>query len=443
MGLKRNIKLSVLIQFLPLIGPILILPLVTRYLSKVEYGQYAFTYSLALYASILANFGLHIYGTRILALKDDLKYKTQKLKELFKLNIVITLWVLTIYIFGILFLEGNKILWLLQGLHILFVPLDLNWYYTGIENQKPNFNRALLQRIALLILVYGLIPFYPNAETFAICQVVALVAGLCCYIPGLPRSIKNVSIKGHLKKCFPYFLPQISIQIYALLDRFLLGSLGTKTMVADYDLGYKVVFFSLLGITGVGTVLMPRITYMQQKGENTDGLISKSFLLISLFAILSCFFFQREGAKLLVLFFGDKYLGAFGVLFPLTYTIIILGWSNIASLQLMIPLGKNKLLFYSTLSGALFNVIGNLIVIPKYGAVGVAWITVFTEGLVLLIQIVGLWKDFNWVQNLVKVGPFFIILLLIFILPPGLIYSLIISCVFLGVVFGGFRWKLL
>ena len=129
MGLKRNLKLSVIIQFLPLIGPLLILPLVTRHLAKVEYGQYAFTYSLALYASILANFGLHIYGTRILALQDDIKYKTQKLKELFKLNIVITLVVLTIYLLVTFWLEGSAILWLLQGLHILFVPLDLNWYY--------------------------------------------------------------------------------------------------------------------------------------------------------------------------------------------------------------------------------------------------------------------------------------------------------------------------
>lgn len=49
-----------------------------------------------------------------------------------------------------------------------------------------------------------------------------------------------------------------------------------------------------------------------------------------------------------------------------------IGFPSIKGFQIMVPLGKEKLVLYSLIVGAIFDVILNFILIPKYSLAGAA-----------------------------------------------------------------------
>ena len=82
---------------------------------------------------------------------------------------------------------------------------------------------------------------------------------------------------------------------------------------------------------------------------------------------------------------GSQYSGS-GTLFRwLTLTIVTATAASYCGAQL-IPNGREKKYFVAVLAGAFTNVVLNLLLIPKYGAVAAAFTTAFSQGVVALMN---------------------------------------------------------
>lgn len=68
-------------------------------------------------------------------------------------------------------------------------------------------------------------------------------------------------------------------------------------------------------------------------------------------------------------------------------TIVLIGFSNIVGMQILVPLGKERYVLYSEIIGAFVDLSINLILIPRYNAVGAAIGTLFAELVVLIVQL--------------------------------------------------------
>ena len=73
-------------------------------------------------------------------------------------------------------------------------------------------------------------------------------------------------------------------------------------------------------------------------------------------------------------------------------TVLFIGVTNILGIQILVPLGKEKLVFYSVLAGAVVDLLINAACIPGMAASGAALGTVIAEGVVLVVQVLML-KD--------------------------------------------------
>ena len=71
-------------------------------------------------------------------------------------------------------------------------------------------------------------------------------------------------------------------------------------------------------------------------------------------------------------------------------TLILIGASNVLGIQMLVPLGKEQIVLYSEVTGAIVDVILNAILIPQYGASGAAVGTLIAELVVLGVQIAAL-----------------------------------------------------
>ena len=68
--------------------------------------------------------------------------------------------------------------------------------------------------------------------------------------------------------------------------------------------------------------------------------------------------------------------------------IIFIGLSNVFGIQILYPLGKENLVIWSTVGGAVINFILNLFLIPYWSYTGAAISTFVAELTVMLIQVV-------------------------------------------------------
>ena len=74
-------------------------------------------------------------------------------------------------------------------------------------------------------------------------------------------------------------------------------------------------------------------------------------------------------------------------------TLLIIGLTNIMGIQMLVPLGKEKIVLYSQIAGAITDLILNMILIPKYAAAGAAFGTLMAEVAVFVVQIIDLRKE--------------------------------------------------
>ena len=67
-------------------------------------------------------------------------------------------------------------------------------------------------------------------------------------------------------------------------------------------------------------------------------------------------------------------------------TLLMIGLTNILGLQMLVPLGREKVVLWSEIAGAVTDVILNAILIPRMASAGAAIGTLAAELVVLIVQ---------------------------------------------------------
>ena len=68
-------------------------------------------------------------------------------------------------------------------------------------------------------------------------------------------------------------------------------------------------------------------------------------------------------------------------------TILLIGLTNIIGLQVLVPLGKEKEVFFSVVGGGITDLIACFVLIPYYGVIGAALSNLLAEFTVLVLQV--------------------------------------------------------
>ena len=74
-------------------------------------------------------------------------------------------------------------------------------------------------------------------------------------------------------------------------------------------------------------------------------------------------------------------------------TLLLIGITNILGIQILVPLGREKVVLYSEIAGAVVDLILNAILIPQFASSGAAIGTLAAELTVFVVQFVALRKE--------------------------------------------------
>ena len=421
-SLKYNFIMNAISTAAAVIFPLLGFAYVTRVLSPAGRGKVEFAASVVSYFTMLAMLGIPTYGIRVTAqLRDDRERLSRTVQELLIINAVMTVVAYLLFLGAALFvprLQEEPALLYIHSALILLAGCAVDWLYKGLEQYRYLTVVSLVYRVLNLALIVLLVK---KPSDYIIYGAITVFGTLCTYVVWMVHARHLVSFKpvggyrfrGHLKKILVFFAMVCAISVYTHLDTTMLGFMKTDADVGYYYVAVHVKTLLVSVVTSLGAVLMPRAAYYieQKKLQEFQALSAKGLhfaVMLAMPLVLYFILFAHEGISFLS---GDAYLPSVMPMRVIMPTLLLIGLTNILGIQMLVPLGREKTVFYSVLAGAVVDFVLNLLWIPRFAATGAAAATLVAEGAVLAVQAHALRKEFfsamkslSWVRVLCALG---------------------------------------
>ncbi|MCD6177962.1 oligosaccharide flippase family protein [bacterium] len=375
---------------------LILLIYVARILGATEYGKFSFALSFVLLFNVFADMGLNQIIVREFS-KEDRKEKD--FSSLLSLKILLGLGVLVlIFIFSFGVTSDSvvrKVIWIL-ALSNIISNVFLMFYAFLQARQKMEYEGIIRISEALLLVGIGLavLFYYPSIENLSFSYLLASGFSLIVILLFFHSRIQRVSLsfskliwKKYLSMSWPLALISLSYIIYNRIDSVMMGCLGQITQTGWYNAAYRIVTMTIIPTGIISTSFFP---ILSKSVKETKEKFQKIWNYLTEIMILLAAPLVVGGVVLsprIINFIYDESFSpsilAFQILIVMAGIIFLYNsfrWVLIAADQ-------QKKLFFAVLSGAIINVILNLILIPKYSLYGAAIATVITHILILILLI--------------------------------------------------------
>ena len=400
-SLKTNVALNFLNTVTGIVFPVITFPYAARVLLPEGIGAVNFLQSIVAYIVLLTSLGIPMYAVREVAkYRDDVAIRNRITVEILLLSVILCLFgyvagaVLGIYVPQI---SAQLGVFYALSLTILFTSLGVNWFYQAVEDFKFITIRALCFRMLAALGLFLFVRDKDDLLIYAFVLVGSTVGNnlinfihLRKWIPFHSITWAELRIWRHLRPSLRIFVFNLVTSIYLNLNTVMLGFMRGDDAVGFYTAGNKLSHVVLSVVASLGVVLLPRCSNLIETGqmEAFSKVTSKSYRLVVGLSLPCIVGLIVLAIPVIRIFCGDEFLAAVPVLCWTAPIILFIGLSNVIGLQILYPMGKESIVIWSTVGGAVLNFLLNLLLIPSLGAVGAAISTFGAELIVLLIQIV-------------------------------------------------------
>ena len=436
-SLKKNFCMNAILTMSQFIFPLITFPYVSRILLAEGTGKVSFATSIISYFAMFAQLGIPTYGIRACAqVRNDKKKLSKTAQEIFIINIIMSILAYIVFFIALCNvprLKDEKTLLIIVSATIFFNAIGMEWLYKALEQYTYITIRSVIFKFIALIAMFLLIH---QQSDYIIYGAISIFASSASNIFNFFNVHKYISLrpvgeynfKQHLKAVSVFFALSCAATIYVNLDTVMLGFMKTNVDVGYYNAAVKIKTILVSIVTSLGTVLLPRASYYVEHGLKEDfyRITKKAINFVFLVAtplMLYFMFFAKEGIFFLS---GNTYDGAIVPMQIIMPTLFFIGLTNIMGMQILVPLGKENIVLYSEIVGAVVDLAINYILIPKYASAGAAIGTLVAEIAVWIVQYIYLRKQIKDAYKNVRYG---ILILALFL---GSIASLWVKKVFSG-----------
>ena len=391
MKVIKNYLYNLSYQILTIILPIITVPYVTRIFTSEALGNYIFYNSIVSYFSLFAMLGIGVYGTKQIAAASDVSSTFWNIYAIQLIASILSIFVYIIVVFSIPQMEG--IVPLIVGITLFANMMDISWLFSGKEDFKKITIRNVVIRVIGVISIFTFVKSSDDLYLYVFLIVIFDFLGqFVMWVPAkkfIKRPSFNTRImKKNLHPIVLLFLPQVAISLYVVLDRTLLGLLGSSSDVGIYEQGQKLVSILLKVVSSLGVVMLPRVANLlsERRDKEAQNMVKFSFILYNLIIFPMIFGLIAVNEVFVKLFLGQNFQDVKYVLYVIVLNIMFVGWTNILGYQVLVVRNKNKEFMLSTTIPAFVSVAVNVAVIPFFGYIGASITSVVVEILVFAIQ---------------------------------------------------------
>lgn len=398
--LVRNILALYGVRVVNQLLPLVVIPYLARVLGPTGWGLVAFAQAFAMYGIVTVEYGFEYAGTRAVAKDRD---QAARLSELvagilgtqFVLACLVTLVAVIIQFTVPAFRDQPLLLWaglafaIFQG----FAPI---WYFTGQERiplvAAIDTGAKLLGTAAIFALVKepadGWLVLAANAGASLVSTSVAYTLVLREVRPG---RLSFALIGRTLKLGVGMFTMRVAVMMHTAGNAFLLGLLVAPQQVAFFVAGEKLCRPAAWLLQPFNIALLPRLSHLASHSpDQAKALAGLSILFMATIGLAFGLAIGVAAPWLVDLLFGPQYGAAVAVMRVMALIIPLIVLNAALVSQWMVPHGLDRWLNVVVLSGTALNLTLALLIAPRFGALGMAWVTVVIEGYILIGLLVAL-----------------------------------------------------
>ena len=355
--------------------------LTVRYLGPANYGLISYAGSYAAFFYCISTLGINSVIVKEfidMPAKEGMVLGTSLI-----LRVVSSIFSAISIIIISFILDANepitKLVVILYSLSLFFQTIELfNYWFQSKLQAKFTAIASLIAYSVVAIYKFILLIFNKPVTLFALSTSIDyIVLGVLLFYfykkeNGSRLSFSLDYAKHILKKSYHFILPGLMVAIYGQTDKMMLKHMGN-----DAEVGYYATAVSLCSVwcfilSAIIDSLNPSIMKAYQDNENDFIEYNKLlYFIIFYISIFVSFVFTIFGKLIIHTLYGEVYMPTVAPLRIITWYTAF-SYLGVARNAWIICKDRQMYLKYIYLFSALLNIVLNLILIPKYGAIGAA-----------------------------------------------------------------------
>jgi len=365
---------------------------VTRYLGKDGFGNYATVLAFLSFFSAISDLGLNPISTREISRSGADENKI--IGNIFCLRIISSFIIIALSPIIINFFNYPKEVE--RGILIIAVSFLFSSSYqvlNGIFQKNLAMDKVALgeffgkviQVTAVIIAVKFNLGFDWIIGSLLIAMIVNFLIIFLWSRKYLKFSMQFDFLywKKFLKQSLPIGISAIITFIYFKMDTILLSVMKTNADVGIYNAAYKVLenitFFPAM-IAGLVLPIMSHSIFTDRKKfEEISNKTFKFFIILTVPLIVGTLFLSE---KIIAIIGGAEFSASAPILRILVFALAFIFFGHFFNTILIVGNAQKKLMYVLAIV-AVFNVILNLFLIPRFSYFAAASVSVFTEMLVV------------------------------------------------------------
>ena len=403
-SVKANFIYNMTYQVLNILLPLVTTPYISTVLGAGNIGIYSYTYSMVSTLVMIGSLGIGTYGQYQIARCDDDKKEVSK--KFWEIQIVKTISITLIFLLYLvltLLYKEYSLYFIIQIPYFIAAVLEISWLYQGLENFKLVAIRNIFIKLFSLVAIFTLVKKSDDLVIYILILCLSHVFGNLVMWLQLPKLVTRTKIelknlKSHVKPTFVYFVPTIAHQIYAVLDKTMLGAIGQSNEENGfYEQGHKIINIVITVISSYTVVMRSRMTVFFKRGdkEKIEASLIKSSHFIAMLVFPMSFGLLATAKNLVPWFFGDGFEKVTYILYVFAPIFIFMGYSRLLGSHILTPSGRQGKSNIAQCFAAGFNVVFNAVLIPFLDSIGAVISSVCAEIVIVSMYFWFVRKEFS------------------------------------------------
>ncbi len=412
MSTKKNAAYNVAYRVFSVLLPLVTAPYLDKTVGTEGVGLYSGAWTWSEIFCLIGMLGLADYGVRTIAqARDDREKLDKTFSGIWQMQLLVA-GIALLFWFGYVFLIAGKEKTI--ALHMTMMSIsclcNFEWCLIGLDQFKSIALRNTFVKIIAAISAFVFIKSIDDLWIYGfVWSLATLLGNLSCALTLKGKvTYHRVPMKEtlkHLRPCAVLFISVAAVSVYRKMDKIMVYNIAGEEQNGLYENAEKIIYCLSGFISAIGTVMMAKVSHMQEKGE-TEKIarnIDRSMDLIICMVSAMAFGVAAVADRFAPLFYPKS--GSSSVLMvPLGFTLIMIGFANVIRTQVVLPQKRDHIYVKSVCTGAVVNLIVNGSLIPFMGSMGAVIGTLMAEMTVPVVQFIFLRKELPYKRFIGYVG---------------------------------------
>ena len=402
MSTRKNTMYNVAYRLFSVLLPLVTAPYLSRTVGREGVGLYSYAWSISYIFCLVGMLGLNDYGVRAIAkVRDDRKKLDETFSAIWQMQLLVAGATLIVWLGYVAFVAGEE---KPIATHLTLMSVSclcsFDWCLMGLGIFKPIALRNTFIKTAAAICVFLFVKRPEDLWIYAfVWSLSTLLGNLSCVssLKGRVRYVRRPLEESlrHLGPCAVLFISVLAVNIYRTMDKVMVTAIAGVEQNGLYENAEKIIYCLSGFISAIGTVMMPKISHMQQMGQ-TEAIrrhIDRSMNLILCMVSAMAFGVAAVADRFAPLFYGEAFAASGELMAPLAFTLMTIGFANVIRTQWVLPQARDTIFVKSVCAGAVVNLLANALLIPSMRAMGAVVGTLLAETTVPVVQWILLRKE--------------------------------------------------